>query len=40
MVGDPNPMRLTTTLLGDQVDDGARGGLVAREDFGLFDIAG
>ena len=40
MVGDPNPMRLTTTLLADQVDDGARGGLIAREDFGLFDIAG
>lgn len=40
IVGDPNPMRLTTTLLADQVDDGARGGLIAREDFGLFDIAG
>ncbi|MBT3942600.1 MAG: hypothetical protein HOF43_07805 [Chloroflexi bacterium] len=40
VVGDPNPMRLTTTLLADQVDDGARGGLVAREDFGLFDIGG
>ena len=40
VIGDPNPMRLTTTLLADQVDDGARGGLVAREDFGLFDIAG
>jgi hypothetical protein len=40
VVGDPNPMRLTTTLLADQVDDGARGGLVAREDLGLFDIGG
>ena len=40
VVGEPNPMRLTTTLLADQVDDGARGGLVAREDFGLFDIGG
>ena len=40
VIGDPNPMRLTTTLLADQVDDGARGGLIAREDFGLFDIAG
>lgn len=40
IIGDPNPMRLTTTLLADQVDDGARGGLIAREDFGLFDISG
>ncbi len=40
VVGDPNPMRLTTTLLADQVDDGARGGVIAREDLGLFDIAG
>ncbi len=40
VIGDPNPMRLTATLLADQVDDGARGGLIAREDFGLFDISG
>ena len=40
VIGDPNPMRLTTTILANEVDDGARGGLIAREDFGLFDISG
>ena len=38
-VGDPAAMRLTTTLLADEVSEGSRGGLLAREDEGLFDIA-
>ena len=38
-VGEPAPMRLAATLLADQVSEGSRGGVVAREDIGLFDIA-
>jgi len=39
MVGTPAPMRLTSTLLADELSEGSRGGVVAREDQGLFDIS-
>ena len=39
-VGDPEPMRLSTTLLADDVSEGSHGGVLAREDRGLFDISG
>ena len=39
-VGDPAPMRLATTLLADEVSEGSHGGVLAREDQGLFDISG
>ncbi len=38
-VGEPATMRLATTLLADEVSEGSRGGVLAREDEGLFDIA-
>ena len=38
-VGDTATTRLATTLLADQVSEGSRGGIIAREDAGLFDIA-
>ena len=38
-VGIPAPMRLAATVLADQVSEGSRGGVIAREDIGLFDIA-
>ncbi len=38
-VGQPTPMRLAATLLADQVSEGSRGGVLAREDAGMFDIA-
>ncbi len=38
-VGDSAPMRLATTLLADEVSEGSRGGIIAREDQGLFDIS-
>lgn len=38
-VGSPATPRLATLLLADEVSEGARGGYVAREDEGLFDIA-
>ncbi len=39
-VGNPAPMRLATTLLADEVSEGSHGGVLAREDQGLFDISG
>ena len=38
-IGDPAPMRLATTLLADEVSEGSRGGIIAREDQGLFDVS-
>ncbi len=38
-IGNPEPMRLATTLLADQVSEGSRGGVLAREDQGVFDIS-
>jgi len=38
-VGMPSPMRLTSTLLADELSEGSRGGVVAREDKGFFDIS-
>jgi hypothetical protein len=38
-VGEPAPVRLVTTLLGDLVSEGTRGGILATEDAGLFDIS-
>lgn len=35
-VGDPPPTRLSATLLADTLSEGARGGVIAREDAGLF----
>ncbi len=37
-IGDPKPIRLSTTLLADELSEGSRGGVLAREDRGLFDI--
>ena len=39
VVGAIAPMRLTSTLLADELSEGSRGGVVAREDQGLFDIS-
>ena len=38
-VGDAAAMRLATTLLADELSEGSRGGVIAREDAGAFDIA-
>ena len=38
-IGDTQPMRLTVTLLADQLSEGSRGGLISREDQGLFDLS-
>jgi hypothetical protein len=38
-VGDPAPPRLAATLLTDELTEGARGGAIAREEAGLFDIS-
>ena len=38
-VGEPAVMRLAATLLADEMSEGSRGGLLAREDDGMFDIA-
>ena len=38
-VGSPNPMRLATVLLADELSEGSRGGVLAREDRGQFDIS-
>ena len=38
-IGDEKPMRLAVTLLADQLSEGSRGGLLAREDQGLFDLS-
>ena len=38
-IGDTQPMRLASTLLADQLSEGSRGGLLAREDQGLFAIS-
>ena len=37
-VGDPPPMRLAATLLADELSEGSRGGVRAREDARSFDI--
>lgn len=37
-VGNPQTMRLATTLLADELSEGTYGGVLAREDRGLFDI--
>jgi hypothetical protein len=37
-VGDPPPMRLAVTLLADELSEGSRGGVRAREDALNFDI--
>ena len=39
-IGNPAPMRLSATLLADDVSEGSHGGVLAREDRGLFDISG
>ena len=39
-VGNPAPMRLSTTLLADDVSEGSHGGVLAREDRALFGISG
>lgn len=38
-IGNPAPMRLATTLLADVLSEGSRGGILAREDVGAFDIS-
>ncbi|MEE8477861.1 MAG: hypothetical protein V3S19_05790, partial [Gemmatimonadales bacterium] len=38
-VGGPEPTRLTTVILADEVSEGTRGGVIAREDEGLFAIS-
>src|SRR3989304_3857981 len=38
-VGDPPPTRLATTLLADTLSEGSRGGVIAQEDFGLFEFS-
>lgn len=38
-VGNPERMRLAATLLADELSEGSRGGVLAREDAGQFDIA-
>ena len=38
-VGSPEPMRLAATLLADELSEGSRGGVLAREDRGAFDIS-
>ena len=38
-IGDTQPMRLALTLLADQLSEGSRGGLLSREDQGLFDLS-
>ena len=37
-VGDPPPMRLAVTLLADELSEGSRGGVRAREDAIAFDM--
>ena len=38
-IGQPKPMRLATSLLADVLSEGSRGGILAREDVGAFDIS-
>lgn len=38
-IGETEPMRLAATLLADQMSEGSRGGLLAREDLGSFDLS-
>ena len=38
-IGQPAAMHLTSTLLADELSEGSRGGVLAREDQGLFDIS-
>ena len=38
-VGSPAPMRLATTILADILDEGSRGGILASQDEGQFDVS-
>ena len=38
-VGETAPMSLTATLLADEMSEGSRGGVIAREDQGFFDVS-
>lgn len=38
-VGDPQPMRLAATLLADELSEGSRGGVLAREDVDVFNVS-
>ena len=38
-IGVTKPMRLAATLLADQMSEGSRGGLLAREDQGTFELS-
>jgi len=38
-VGDPAPTRLAATVLADVLSEGSRGGVIAREDQGLFEFS-
>jgi hypothetical protein len=37
-VGETGAMTLTSTLLADELSEGSRGGVISREDQGIFDI--
>ena len=39
IVGQPDAMSLTATILADEMSEGSRGGVVAREDQGFFDLS-
>jgi len=39
IVGQPASMNLTSTILADEMSEGSRGGVVAREDQGYFDLS-
>ena len=39
IVGQPAPMSLTSTILADEMSEGSRGGVIAREDQGFFDVS-
>ena len=38
-VGQPASMNFTSTLLADEMSEGSRGGVIAREDQGFFDLS-
>ena len=38
-VGSPAPLRLATTLFGDLLQEGTRGGMLAREDIGMWAVS-
>ena len=37
-IGETGAMTLTSTLLADELSEGSRGGVISREDLGVFDI--